>query len=268
MLCLFLLGLGILEKVSSLDAEKGAVNPTVDSPPVASEEDAQDVFPPQPESPHPKPRLPNRRILIIAVVILILAGAVAFGKISSHSGSALITANAVSNAKAVANGVGSSAAADKQSASAQNNDAAANPVDNAAALKEAHKVLLDEAKRQRIEVNDSTAENMIQRSLEAYKMPMEDFLKYLQDYNMTYDHYKESLKSELMISELVNRNVNLTDAKVSDSEVDAFIQAHKDELQDILSDKGALATLRSKVKSSLLQEKQAKLVLDYANSIK
>ena len=128
-------------------------------------------------------------------------------------------------------------------------------------------VLLEEVRKQKIEVSDKEVDGYIQKSLEAYDMSEDELKQYLQDYGITYQQYKEKLKSKLTISELVNENVDLDSVKVSEKEVNEFIEDNENEYQDVINDEETYEVLKSRVKFKLLADKQTELVMDYIDNL-
>lgn len=140
--------------------------------------------------------------------------------------------------------------------------------DKKAELEDAKVLLVEEAKKQQINVEDKNVEDAIQKSLEAMSIDRQQFESELQKTGLTYDKYKEEVKTQLMISELINRNVNLTEVKVSDDEVNNYIESNKEDFKDFFGEEEALALLRDKVKALLLEKKQKGVVMEYVDSLK
>ncbi|MBI2664463.1 hypothetical protein HYX10_03925 [Candidatus Woesearchaeota archaeon] len=128
-------------------------------------------------------------------------------------------------------------------------------------------ILLEEAASQGIQVSDEAAESFIQKSLDAYQMSEEELAYALEASGIAYSRYKESVKSQLMIAELLQKNVDLESVEVSDREVDEFIEANEEEFRDFFDDEEMLAVLKQKVHFKLLQDRQAELVMDYMSGL-
>ena len=133
---------------------------------------------------------------------------------------------------------------------------------------EVKQLLLQEAKEQKVEVNDTTVDSVISANLKAYEVSQEDFVQYLGQNNLTYDQYKSELKLQLAIAELVNKNVDLQNVTVSDDEVNAFIEQNGDSFEDLLEDEGDAEILKSRIKGKLLQDKQSELIAEYVESLR
>src|SRR3989344_2744674 len=133
---------------------------------------------------------------------------------------------------------------------------------------EVKQMLLQEAKEQKVEVNDTTVDSVISANLKAYEVSQEDFVQYLGQNNLTYDQYKSELKLQLAIAELVNKNVDLQNVTVSDDEVNAFIEQNGDSFEDLLEDEGDAEILKSRIKGKLLQDKQSELIAEYVESLR
>ena len=133
---------------------------------------------------------------------------------------------------------------------------------------EVKQLLLQEAKEQKVEVNDTTVDSVISANLKAYEVSQEDFVKYLERNSLTYDQYKSELKLQLAIAELVNKNVDLQNVTVSDDEVNAFIEQNGDSFEDLLEDEGDAEILKSRIKGKLLQDKQSELIAEYVESLR
>ena len=128
-------------------------------------------------------------------------------------------------------------------------------------------LLMEEAKKQNMEVSDGEVDNYIQKSLEAYDMSEDELKQYLQNYGVTYQQYKDELKSKLTISELVNKNVDLDSVKVSEKEVNGFIEENSNDFQDVINDEEAYEMLKSRVRSKILADKQTELISEYVESL-
>ena len=137
-----------------------------------------------------------------------------------------------------------------------------------AELEEAKALLVEEAEKQQINVDDKNVDDTIQKGLEAMDIDKQQLENELQKIGMTYDKYREEVKTQLMMSELINRNVNLTEVKVSDDEVNNYIENHKEDFKDFFDEEETLALLKGKVKSVLLEKKRTEVVMDYVNSLK
>lgn len=129
------------------------------------------------------------------------------------------------------------------------------------------KLLLEEAKKQNIKVNDTYVDDLIKKNLEAYKVDKEELNKNLQEAGISYEQFKEELSSKIMISELINKNVDLKSVKVSDKEVDNFIEKNKEDFQEFFNNEDDMEALKSRIKLKLLRDKQTDLVRDYVNTL-
>lgn len=128
-------------------------------------------------------------------------------------------------------------------------------------------VLLNEAEKEGIEVADSDVDKFIERNLDAYQMTKEELQQKLNETGVSYEQYHDAVKTQIAVAEVINRNVDLQNVKVSDSEIDLFIEENKKDLQDFFHDEEDLQTLRSMVNTKLLMEKQESLVLEFVKSL-
>lgn len=128
-------------------------------------------------------------------------------------------------------------------------------------------LLLEEANNQDIEINDKEIDNYIEDTLKKYEISEQEFNQQLQDSDLTLQEFKEKLQSTLVISELLNQNVDLLSVEVSNEEVDDFIDENSQGFQDIIEDEDTIDILKQQVKFKLLADKQTDLVLDYIDTL-
>ena len=128
-------------------------------------------------------------------------------------------------------------------------------------------VLLKEAEKEGIEVADSDVDKFIELNLDAYQMTKEELQQKLDEAGVSYEQYHDAVKTQMAVAEVINRNVDLQNVKVSDSEVNSFIEENKKDLQDFFNDEEDSQTLRSMVKTKLLREKQESIVLEFVKSL-
>ena len=133
--------------------------------------------------------------------------------------------------------------------------------------KEATDLLLDEAENQNIEVSNEDVDDYIQQSLDAYQMSKEELRETLDSVGISYERYKEGVKSQLQIGKLLNE-IDLDSVEVSNEEVDDFIRFNEVEYQEFFDDDELLGVLRGRVKSKLLRDKQSGLVMDYLEDLR
>ena len=130
------------------------------------------------------------------------------------------------------------------------------------------KILLSESKKENIMVTDQQVDDVIKKGLEAYSMSEEDLKQRVSDSGITFDEYKEEIKSRIAVSELVSKNVDLKSVSITDKEVSDYIESHKADFQDYFDAGENLGELKSMIRSKLLKEKQTSLVVNYVDSLK
>lgn len=134
-------------------------------------------------------------------------------------------------------------------------------------LKAEQKMLVTEAKKENISVSDKEVDNYIQKGLSAFNLTKEDLMQKILQAGMTYEDYRKSLKETLAISQLISRNINISNVKISDEEVADYIEQHKEDFADFIADTSAMVALKAKVKVKLLKDKQMLLVHDYVSTL-
>ncbi|MBI2145572.1 hypothetical protein HYU18_04600 [Candidatus Woesearchaeota archaeon] len=82
------------------------------------------------------------------------------------------------------------------------------------------------------------------------------------------EQYKAELKDQIAIAQLVNKTLNLQDVKVSDEEVDEFVEQNRDAFGPFFDDPKDVADLKTRMRYKLLQDKQTEMVLEYADSLR
>ena len=111
-------------------------------------------------------------------------------------------------------------------------------------------------------------QSTIQKGLVAYNITQAQLEQKLSDAGLSYDAYKQALKTQIEVSQVIANHVDLKNITVSDAEVEAYYQQNIDQFQDFQNNPDALAMLKLKIKSILLRNKQSVLVQQYVDSIK
>jgi len=142
------------------------------------------------------------------------------------------------------------------------------PVSAQELVAEAQPLLLAEAEKQNISINGSVVSQVIEANLKAYNMSEEEFSSYLEENGYTLSGYSEALAEQLAISRLISQNVDLSKATVSDAEVNAFLEEHSMEFQELARDEKDMEALKSQIRLKLLRDKQEKLVVEYLATLK
>ena len=86
------------------------------------------------------------------------------------------------------------------------------------------KILVGEAAEEEITVSDQQIDEYIEASLKAFQMSEDELKGSLDARDVSYDQYREGVRSQILISELINDNVDLKSVSVSKSEIDDFIE--------------------------------------------
>ena len=157
----------------------------------------------------------------------------------------------------------------KSDASSGSSQSSASAADDQQSIQpeQVKEVLLKEAEKEGIEVADSDVDKFIESNLDAYQMTKDELQQKLDETGVSYEQYHDAVKTQMAVAEVINRNVDLQNVKVSDSEVDSFIEENKNDLQDFFHDEEDLQTLRSMVKTKLMRDKQTELISEYVESL-
>lgn len=87
---------------------------------------------------------------------------------------------------------------------------------------------------------------------------------------LTLEEYRNNIRELLTINKLLVHELNLTDVKINDSEVNTFIEKNQDDYQDIFNERNPQLEdiLRSRIKQRLMLEKQQVMVDSYVESLR
>jgi parvulin-like peptidyl-prolyl isomerase len=201
----------------------------------------------------------------IALVLLILIAALLFFKVDK-SGNQFTSKSVQNPFSSIRLQNDADIKSDASSGSSQSSASAADEQQNIQP-EQVKEVLLKEAEKEGIEVADSDVDKFIERNLDAYQMTKDELQQKLDEAGISYEQYYDAVKTQMAVAEVINRNVDLQNVKVSDSEVDSFIEENKKDLQDFFYDEEDSQTLRSMVKTKLLREKQESIVLEFVKSL-
>ena len=217
----------------------------------------------------------NSKLLgLIAVALLVLAVFVAFWPNPQLQATGGVTSINTPNTPAAEssgsfdNSQGFAVEAPGEQNSVRAQPDSAQPVGEKLNSKEAKAVLLEEAGKQGITVNDTAVNDVIKANLEVYQLSELDFVQYLERNGFTLEQYKAELKEQIAIAQLVNKTVKVQDVKVSDEEVDEFVEQNRDAFGPFFDDPKDVADLKTRIRYKLLQDKQTELVLEYVESLR
>ena len=250
--------------------------PSIDSGKSASSEELINA-------PGPERRALNRKLFAkfsgrkhkvigsVAVALLVLAVFVAFlpnSPLQATGGVTSINTPASEASGSFDNSQGFAVESQGSQNSVQAQLDSAQPVGEKLDSKESKAVLLKEAGKQGIVVNDTSVNELIKANLVVYQLSEPDFVLYLEQNGFTLEQYKAELKDQIAIAQLVNKTLNLQDVKVSDEEVDDFVEQNSDAFGPFLEDENDLADLKTRIRYKLLQDKQTELVLEYVENLR
>ncbi len=133
-----------------------------------------------------------------------------------------------------------------------------------------NKLLVQEANKRGVTVTDEEVGNYIEQAMTLNNIDRTEIERQLSELGYTFDEYKASLKESMSISKLLDQEIDLKNIRVSDSDVDNFIQKNQAEFQDIFNegDPELEQAFRVKVKQKLTQDKQQELVNSYVRSLR
>lgn len=128
-------------------------------------------------------------------------------------------------------------------------------------------LLLQEADSKGIRSNEN--------DVDAYLAPSSGQNKSVLDQQMaaaglTLEEYRNNIRDLLTINKLLVHELNLTDVRITDSEVNTFIEKNRDDYQDIFNERNPQLEdiLRSRIKQRLMLEKQQVMVDSYVESLR
>ena len=156
-----------------------------------------------------------------------------------------------------------------------NNSKSANPAQNSNAAENTNSdeklpaILLQEAIRQNVTVSDYDLDKEIKILIKRANMTEEDYYSFILKNYPSLDEFREKVRDNLKIIKLVNENVNMSSIKVTDKDVDDFINENKgympmEQLENNATFKEMFYRL---AKQQLLQKKQQQLVNEYVDSV-
>jgi len=134
-------------------------------------------------------------------------------------------------------------------------------------LEKYESILLEEAQRQNLVVEDVQVEQIIEEGLAQYGISDDDLNNYLEQNQLSMNEFKEQMKEAIAINQLISENVDLASVTVTDEEVDSYIDDNSLRFQDILADDDASEIFRDQTKFQLLAQKQTDLVMDYISTL-
>ena len=131
------------------------------------------------------------------------------------------------------------------------------------------RLLLKEAEKLNIEVSDEEVEAFIQQNLALASITQEEYQAKLAESGVTEEEYQEQLKQQMLILKLINQSISPDDYKVSDEEVDAFMEENKDTYEAMFEQAPELEeVMREQIRTSLMQQKQQELIKEFIDSLK
>jgi len=131
-------------------------------------------------------------------------------------------------------------------------------------VEEVQELLIEEASTQ--EISDEEVDKVIDDNLEYLQMDKDDLNQKLEEAGLTYEQYREEVRSQLQMAKLIQENVDL-DVEVSVEEVDDYVSTYEEDLKDIMDDQD-LEVFKAKIRNRLTVEKQKERVMKYAESLK
>ncbi|MGV8171646.1 MAG: SurA N-terminal domain-containing protein [Candidatus Woesearchaeota archaeon] len=129
------------------------------------------------------------------------------------------------------------------------------------------KLLVQKAEQNAIEVTDDEVSNFIQDGLKQYSITQEEYQARLAAAGITEQEYEAQLKRQIEISKLINESITPEQYAVSDAEVDDFIEQHKEDYSDLLSDEAFMDVLRERIKQQMVQKKKTDLVKAFIENL-
>lgn len=126
-------------------------------------------------------------------------------------------------------------------------------------------ILVTKAKKNNIVVTDDEVNNFIAEELTQYSISNEEYNQRLAAAGITDEQYKAQLKDQIMIAKLINESIKPEDYAVSDEEVNAFIDAHKEDYASL--DSTMLALIKERIKAQMIQKKKTDLLNNYIKQI-
>ena len=207
-----------------------------------------------------KSHVSSTKVFAVSFLLLILASCSFFNKAQSNAGTTLTQISNENGQTSVEAQQGNT------TATIQDEKQGTVPRD-AEKLKKINSQLLEEAQREQTKVNDSEVTDVIKANLEHFGITNEQLELQLKNAGLTYDEFREKVKSQIEISTLINSKVNLSQIVVSDDEIGKYIDDNKQDFQDFLQNEQNLAILKVKVKSLLLKQKQSEAVMSYVKTL-
>lgn len=131
------------------------------------------------------------------------------------------------------------------------------------ARKEQERLLLSEIKKENISISDGELDAFIRKGVAAFNMSEKELQVRVRSTGMTFEEYREKLRKNLEISQLIRKKVDLQNVSVSEKEVDDFIDAHAADFGDLLKDESKLSLIKSNIRMNLIRDKQMALVREY-----
>ena len=126
-------------------------------------------------------------------------------------------------------------------------------------------ILVTKAKENNIVVTDDEVNNFIAQELTQYSISSDEYNQRLAAAGITDEQYKAQLKDQIMIAKLINESIKPEDYAVSDEEVNAFIDAHKEDYASL--DSNMLALIKERIKAQMIEKKKTDLVNNYIKQI-
>jgi parvulin-like peptidyl-prolyl isomerase len=126
-------------------------------------------------------------------------------------------------------------------------------------------ILVVKAEQKNITATDDEINNFIAEQLTQYSISKEEYNQRLEAAGITEEQYKTQLKDQIIIAKLINESIKAEDYAVSDEEVDAFMNAHKEDYESL--DSNILTLIKQRIKAQMIEKKKSDLVNKYIKQI-
>lgn len=132
------------------------------------------------------------------------------------------------------------------------------------------KLLLQEADKKGVAATDEEVEEYLEQIRTFSGLNESALEEQVSKWGYTLDEYRRSVKEMITVSSLLDKELDLRNISVSNSEVNSYMQKNKEEFRDIFSqgDTELESMLKSRVKQKLTLEKQQALVNNYMKSLR
>lgn len=128
-------------------------------------------------------------------------------------------------------------------------------------------LLLEEAQKRDIAITLNDAEEQMTERYTQNGMSLEEIKNELEKIGTTYDKTLETFREELIINEMLSREISAIDIQITDQEAMLVFDNNMDVIKAQVGNSTVFADVSSQIKENLLQQKQQEAALEFIEEI-